>query len=294
MENQKTWKVIDLLNTTTDFFQEKKIENARLNAERLLGKVLKLSRVDLYVSFERPVTPEELNQYRSMVKRRNNHEPLQYIIGETGFYDLNISVDPSVLIPRPETELLVEEVLKMKNALKSSPTIVDVGCGSGCIALSIARHWPEATVIGTDISEQSLCTARMNTEKNQLTQDRIQFYQSDIFESWPEALPRQINILVSNPPYIRIDEFETLPPEVKNYEPRRALTDEGDGLQFYKRLMEIVRSDEPPHTDYMFLEMSGSQPGRIIAIAEQYPFAGVEVREDLNQIPRILKIKVNK
>ncbi len=293
MENQKNWKVIDLLNTTVEFFNEKDIENARLNAERLLGKVLGLGRVDLYVSFERPVTPEELDQYRALVKRRSNHEPLQYILGETEFYDLNIAVNPSVLIPRPETELMVEEVLKMKSILSSKPTIVDAGCGSGCIALSIARHWQEATVYGTDISEESLQTARANAEINQLTDKQIRFYQADIFEPWPDALPEAISLLVSNPPYIRKDEFDALPPEVKNYEPRRALTDEGDGLQFYRRLMDIAGTDDPPHTNYLFLEMSGSQPDRIIAIAEQYPFAGVEVRKDLNQIQRILKIKVN-
>ena len=168
MSYPQTWKVIDLLKTTADFFKQKNIENPRLNAEVLLAHTLKIERIKLYVEFERLLTEKELGQFRDHVSRRNKNEPLQYIIGSTEFMGLPFLVDPSVLIPRPETEALVEEVLKLKESYPDKATILDVGTGSGCIAISIAHFWESAKVTGTDISNESLETAIKNSIINKI------------------------------------------------------------------------------------------------------------------------------
>jgi len=293
MPVNKIWKVLELLNTTTAYFEEKQIENPRLNAEQLLGKALNRSRVDLYVSFEQPVSDKELINFRDFVKRRAAREPLQYILGETEFMGLPFSVTSDVLIPRPETEVLVEEVLKLKETYSGSqPLIVDVGSGSGCIAISLASFWNEAQVTGLDISASALQIARENAIRNQI-EGQVEFMEFDMLDKWNDSLPRHIQILVSNPPYIALAEMNELQAEVRDYEPHIALNDQADGLTFYKRLFQICSAVEPPEVDYLFLEMSGSQPQRIIELAGQYNFTEIKIINDLNNIPRVLKIEVN-
>lgn len=293
MSVNKTWKVLELLNTTTAYFEEKHIENPRLNAEQLLGKALNMGRVDLYVSFEQPVSDEELNKFRNFVKRRAAREPLQYILGETEFMGLMFSVNSDVLIPRPETEVLVEEVLKLKETYSGSqPLIVDVGSGSGCIPISIARLWKEARCFGLDISAPAIDLARKNTTDNH-SADRIDYMEHNIFDEWNKKLPDRMQIMVSNPPYIARDEMADLQPEVIDFEPRIALSDEADGLTFYKRIFELCGSQTEPFCDYLFLEMSGSQPQRIVKLAREYASFDIEIINDLNSIPRVLKVKVN-
>ncbi len=292
MSQIKIWKILELLNTTTAFFEQKGIENPRLNTEQLLGKTLTMSRVDLYLSFERPLSISELNIFREFVRRRSQREPLQYILGESEFMGLPFTVNPSVLIPRPETEVLVEEVLKLKETFGTvQPLIVDVGTGSGCIPLSLAHFWKEAACYGLDVSAEALNTARSNAALNHL-EEQVQFIEHDVFEKWNEELPDKIQILISNPPYISEAEMSDLQPEVRDYEPRIALSDEGDGLRFYRRLFALAASESVPYCDYMFVEMSGSQPERITALAEQYDFHTIESINDLNGIPRVLKVKV--
>lgn len=294
MSQNKIWKILELLNTTTAFFEQKGIENPRLNTEQLLGKALNMSRVDLYVSFERPLSVSELNGFRELVRRRSQREPLQYILGESEFMGLPFNVNPSVLIPRPETEVLVEEVLKLKETFAEiQPFIVDVGTGSGCIPLSLAHFWKEASCFGLDVSAAALKTARGNAVLNQL-EEKIVFMEHDIFRGWNGNLPEKIQILISNPPYISAAEMATLEPEVRDYEPRIALSDEEDGLRFYKRLFELAASEQAPFCDYLLVEMSGSQPQKIEALAGRYAFEEMKQINDLNGIPRVLKVKVKK
>ncbi len=289
----KVWKVIDLLQTVTEFLTEKNIENPRLNAELMLGKVLNLKRVDLYLSFERPLTENELNAYREMVRRRANHEPLQYILGETEFMGLAFTVSPAVLIPRQETEVLAEEVLKLKNQIENErPTIVDIGSGSGCLAVSIAHHWPQAVVYATDVSEEALQIARENVQRHAL-QERVNCVQHDLFEAWNSQLPTNIDVLVSNPPYVTQQELADLPKEVAQYEPQIALTDGDDGLRFYRRIFWLVKENKI-NPQFIFLEMSGSQPQKIVELAREQKMGEIEVINDLNNIQRVLKIKVSK
>ena len=287
---KKQWTVIEILQTVSDFFKEKNIDNPRLNAELLLGKVLHMNRVDLYVAFSRPLSENELTFYRELVRRRVQHEPLQYILEETEFMGLKFAIKPGVLIPRPETELLVEEILKLKNEFTGRPDIIDIGTGSGCIAISLAHHWPEANILATDISETALELCRQNMELNQVN-GRVTIKFQDILKPWPPDLPTQFEVLVSNPPYISAEEIKTLPKEVQDYEPLEALSDQADGLSFYRRFFQLIKGNEIK-TQYLFLEMSGTQPERIVREAQQAGIGDIEVIEDLNKIKRILKIRV--
>lgn len=290
---EKSWKIIDLLKTVTEFLEQKGIENARLNAELLLGKVLGLNRVTLYVQFERPLSPTELDDYRELVRRRANHEPLQYILGETEFMGFTFKTAPGVLIPRPETELLVEETLKLKNQFNDTkPIIVDVGSGSGCIAISLARLWPQATIYATDVSETAVALTNENANLNEV-EERITTVQHDIFSDWSTELPQQVDILLSNPPYISRSEMQSLPKEIKEFEPQTALTDGMDGLKFYRRFFSLI-TEGIVSTKFLLLELSGTQSQKIIELSKNYGLNQIEVIPDLNRIDRILKIKVIK
>ena len=288
----KTWRVLDLLNTTAQYFADKQIENPRLNAEQLLGKVLNLQRVDLYVAFERPVSEQELQQFRELVKRRAKAEPLQYILGETEFMSLPFKVSPAALIPRPETEILVEEVLKLKTFFPDEKAqIADLGSGSGCIAISLAHYWPQAKIRATDISAQALELAAENARLNKVS-ERIIFLKHDIFSPWPQGWAGKVNIIVSNPPYIAKQEMDSLQKEVRDFEPRAALTDEADGLGFYHRLFTLAAEKLLALRGFLLVEMSGSQAHKIIKTAQTFAFKNISVTKDLNDIPRVLKIEV--
>ncbi len=292
MTAQKNWTVLNLLNTTAAYFEEKQIENPRLNAEQLLSKALNMARFNLYVAFDRPVTHRELERFRSFVKRRVQREPLQYILGDTEFMGLPFLVNPSVLIPRPETEVLVETILERKSVWAGRrPVIVDVGSGSGCIAVSLAKLWPEAQVFAVDISPEALETARRNAKENNV-ENTVQFLEYDIFTDWAENLPQQVDILVSNPPYISASEMDALQPEVRAHEPHIALTDRADGLRFYKRLFELGAGKQKPVCTRIFLEMSGSQPETIIQLANSFHFKQINITNDLTRIPRVLEVTI--
>ena len=159
--------ILEILDKTTKFFKQKDIENPRLNAERLLSAILEIDRVQLYLQFDRIMSKSETKLYREYVRRRSGNEPLQYIIGETEFMGLNFKVSPSSLIPRPETEILIENTLKIRDLHKfKTPKIWDIGTGSGCIAVALAHYWPESYLIATDISDKSLELAEANALSN--------------------------------------------------------------------------------------------------------------------------------
>ncbi|MES2765675.1 MAG: HemK/PrmC family methyltransferase, partial [Bacteroidota bacterium] len=164
---QKVWTVLDIINWGKDFFAQKSIDSPRLTIELMLCEVLKIRRIDLYAQFDRPLKDDELARLREMAKRRAGREPLQYILGNTEFYGLPLIVDPSVLIPRPETEILVETVLKtFKNSENKVLKILDIGTGSGCIAVALAVNLPQAEITAVDISEEALEIARQNAKLN--------------------------------------------------------------------------------------------------------------------------------
>jgi len=251
MAKNQSWKIVDLLKTTTDFFKQKQIENPRLNAEILLAHVLNKTRINLYVEFERPIADNELKIFREYVGRRSKNEPLQYITGVTEFMGLPFKVNPSVLIPRPETEILCEEILKLQNNYSNQVNILDIGTGSGCISISLAHFWKNSQVTGIDISRESLNTAKENIALNNIK--NLNLIEQDVFKiAEDKNLLENFDIVVSNPPYIAKDEMDTLQSEVKDFEPLQALTDFDDGLKFYKHIMDLV-SDEKLECDFLFV-----------------------------------------
>lgn len=215
--------VLDIIKRTTDFFGAKGIENPRLNAELLIGHALQRRRMQLYLEFERPLTEAELETIRPLVRRRAQREPWQYIVGETDFHGLRLRVDRRALIPRPETELLVERII----ARAGTPPgrILDLGTGSGAIALALAAAFPEAAVVATDKSQAALALAKENAVASGLV-ERMRLLESD----WFTALGQEVfDVIVSNPPYLSPAETRSTAPEVQGFEPISALTGQGEG-----------------------------------------------------------------
>ncbi len=282
----KRWRIIDLIQWTTQFFEKRHIENPRLNAERLLSGALGLDRVQLYLQFEKILTHAELDSFRAFVKRRMNNEPLQYILGETEFMSLKFKVTPSVLIPRPDTETLVEAVLN--ETPDAFPVrILDIGTGSGNIAVSLAHYLKQVQVAAVDISSDALELARENATFHKV-ESRIQFIQEDIFSSdFSLRVGTDFDILVSNPPYISEEEFTTLPDEVRLFEPHTALRDGSDGLTFHRRITEL---SEQLLRDggKVYLEVGMGQAPRVREILVQAGFDLVHAIRDLAGIERVV------
>ncbi|RMH61783.1 MAG: peptide chain release factor N(5)-glutamine methyltransferase [Calditrichaeota bacterium] len=286
----QNWTIVTILKTTADFFSQKNIENPRLNAELLLGHVLDMPRVRLYLEHDRPLSPEEVKRYREQVRRRVRHEPLQYIVGSAGFMGMEFEVTPAVLIPRPETELLAEKVLELKETM-DAPRLLDIGTGSGALAVSLARLWPQSRVTALDISAAALQVAQNNAQRLLAGEaERVTFYRHNVLADWPRDLRDTYDVIVSNPPYIRRDEMDGLQREVRDYEPANALTDGGDGLVFYRRLFDLTAKGIL-HTRHLFVEMSGSQPEKIRALCAGYNFPLIKIYPDLNNRDRILHIQ---
>jgi release factor glutamine methyltransferase len=289
MQNtDKKLTILEIIKKTTEYLSQRNINNARLNAEFLLSYLLKIDRVQLYLQFERMLTFNEIESYRQLVKRRGYHEPLQYIIGETEFMSLPFKISSSVFIPRPETEILVEKVLALKNQLPTGNTVLwDIGTGSGCIAISIGKFWMGSQVIASDISYPALSCAKENAQLNQVS-GQIEFIQHDILHN--HILIKECDIIVSNPPYIQKQEFVTLDQEVRNYEPEIALTDSGDGTIFYQRILSLL--EEGLECKFILLELSGTQSERIINLTNRFHFNKITIYPDLNKISRVLEIEI--
>lgn len=228
MTQPETWTTLKILSWTKDYLAAKGIDNARLEAEWLLCAATGLDRVGLYLNFDKPLNDEELASYRVMVTRRGRREPLQHILGTQEFCGLEFEVTPDVLIPRHDTETLVQEALAR---MPGAATILDIGTGSGCIAVSLARQLPQVAITAVDISEAALAVARRNAERNGVA---IEFLQGSLYE--PVA-GRQFDLIVSNPPYIPSRDIVVLEPEVRDFDPRGALDGGADGLDIYRALI---------------------------------------------------------
>jgi release factor glutamine methyltransferase len=282
--------IVEILNRTSDYFKSKNIKHARLSAEWLLSHVLEIDRIQLYLQYDRVLTTAEINAYRNLIKRRALHEPLQYIVGETEFMGLKFKVYPAVLIPRPETELLVEKVLELREDMNElNPLIWDIGTGSGCIAISIANLWVGSKIIASDISDQALKIAQENVVLNKV-ESTVQLIKHDILS---DDLPKELSdpdIIVSNPPYISAGEMKNLDEEVKSFEPRLALTDEYDGFIFYDRIFKLIQNGLK--SKFILIELSGTQSSAIINRAEKLKVKDLQIFNDLNDTPRILQFKV--
>lgn len=223
--------LLEVLNLSTDFLKAKKISNPRRQAEELLADALNTSRLQLYLEFERPLVEAELEVCRKFLARRASGEPLQYIKGEVEFSDCRFNVNKSVLIPRQETEILVEKIAKELNRLGTRGKVLwDVCCGSGCIGISLKKKFPELRVLLSDISREALVLAKANAVKNGV---EVECFEGDLLMPFAG---QKCDYFVCNPPYISQAEFEGLDREVKGFEPEKALVGGVTGLEFYERL----------------------------------------------------------
>ncbi|HVU33161.1 MAG TPA: peptide chain release factor N(5)-glutamine methyltransferase [Opitutaceae bacterium] len=267
--------VLEIIKRTTEFFSAKGVESARLNAELLIGHALGLKRMQLYLQFERPLTEVELERIRPLVRRRGQREPLQYIIGETEFCGLKLKVDRRALIPRPETELLVESIV---TACATPPArILDLGTGTGAIALALARAFPEAAVTAIEWSDEALALARENTLATGL-EAKVELLKSRWFDAVPPE--RRYELIVANPPYLTPDETAKAAPEVRQYEPTVALTGANGGIG---DLQEII-AQAPAHLTpggLLALETGIAQHHALQEMSQAVGFARTESRQDL-------------
>lgn len=233
----KNWKILELINTTEEHFKKKGIPGARLNTELLLCGTLNTKRINLYLDFEKPLTVNELDNFRDKVKRRLAGEPLQYILGEAEFYGFKFKVNPSVLIPRQETELLVDKTIETINTRGyENPRLLEIGTGSGCISIAIASMLM-CKIDALEFSPDAIITAKYNSKLNG-TEDKVSIIQKDFLKDINDF--NGYDIVISNPPYIAADEMETLEVQVRDFEPAGALTDGSDGLSFYRKIAETA------------------------------------------------------
>lgn len=294
-------RILDVINKTTTFFETHGIESPRLTIELLLAHLLKKKRLDLYLEFERELDDPTLQKLREMVKRRAAGEPLQYITGETEFCGLKLMVDKRVLIPRPETELLVETVferLKGKHSQAGTPvppiqpitshqspiTIIDVGTGSGCIAIALAKKLPSATISALDVSVDALEVARANATLHKVEKN-IRFFGGDLLEALPDSL--RADAIVSNPPYIADGEVVKLPKEVRDFEPVRALAAGEDGLKVIRRLVMNAKRFLSP-SGFVALEIGAGQRAAVAELLGNEDYVVSEVAKDLQGHERVI------
>jgi release factor glutamine methyltransferase len=274
--------VLEIIKRTTEFFQKRGVESARLNAELLIGHALGLKRMQLYMQFERPLTETELEKIRPFVKRRGNREPLQYIIGETEFGGLKLKVDRRALIPRPETEYLLELLTKQLGAPPAA--VLDLGTGTGALALALAKQYPEAKVTALDQSGEALALAAENATALGLS-SRVRLLNSN----WFSALPadEKFNLIVANPPYLTEAEVKEAAPEVKDHEPHSALVAEQEGRADLELILRQAKAFLAPG-GLLACETGIAQHARLIELAGQCGYARTESLPDLTGRDRYL------
>jgi len=235
--------VLEVIQRSSEFLAKKGVESARLQVELMLADVLQLPRLEIYLNFERKLDENQLICLRAMVKRRAEREPLQHILGSSCFCGLEFAVSPAALIPRPETELLCERawqyLQRLAGAGRTCASVLDIGTGSGCLAVTLAVKCPQATVDAVDISESATALARLNAKRHGVSA-RVAFCVSDLFTNLPPD--SRFDLIVSNPPYIATSVLQTLEPEVRDHDPRLALDGGPDGLLLYRRLAEEAGS----------------------------------------------------
>lgn len=271
-------RVLDVSRKAAGVFAERGFEQARLESELLLAGVLGLKRLDLYLQHDRPLTGEELDLYRSAVRRRLKHEPLQYILGAAAFRHLELQVDRRVLIPRPETELLVGAVLEWSNATGRRGAVLDIGTGSGAIALSLAAEGGYERVVASDASRDALDVARANAERLGLA-DRIEFREGSLFDVTREG--ERFDVVVSNPPYVADAERDSLAPEVVSYEPAQALFAGADGLSVVAAIAERA-ADRLEPGGLLALEIGAGQGPALLDLLERLgSYVRARVEQDL-------------
>ena len=282
----RSWRLLDILENTSRFFASKGLENARLQAELLLAAVLGVNRLDLYLQFERPLHRSEVDRYREYVRQRLQRVPVQYITGVAAFRHLELTVTPAVLIPRPETEVLVDVALDL---LPEGGRVLDLCCGSGAVALSLAQEAAAAEVVAADVSAAALEVAKANGQRCGLA-ERVEWHCGDLFAPFRGTEP--FDLVAANPPYVRRSDLAQLAPEVRDYEPHLALDGGEDGLAYYRRIAQEAADFIRPG-GHLLLEIGDGQSAAVEdLLARSARLTEVQIRLDLNQIPRVVVARI--
>jgi len=275
-------KITKAINQAADILSVAAIQEPRREAISLLELAVGRDRTFIFAHPDHDLTESEQDAFSALVGRRASREPLQYIRGHQEFYGLDFIVTPDVLIPRPETEILVENAIKDLRS-KSDASFCEVGVGSGCISVSILHELPSATAVGIDVSEKALEITRKNAEKHRVS-NRLTLLRSDVFEALTE---QRFDMIVSNPPYVPRSDFETLQPEVRDFEPHVALTDGSDGLS----IIEMIISGAPQRLrpgGSLLMEIGFAQSEAVRGLFDMQVWEHIEFLDDLQSIPRIV------
>ena len=266
----------EVLRATAEYLSGKGIDTARLDSELILARALELTRLELYTSFERPLTRAELDAIRPLVARRGKREPLAYVLGEWGFRRLTLRTDARALVPRPETETVVERALAAIEGIEQ-PSVVDVGTGSGAIALSIVDERPDARVTATDVSPEALALARENAERLGL---EIELREASLLD----GVEGPFDLVVSNPPYVRPDEVETLQPEVRDWEPRLAVVGAEQTERLARAALGVLASGRA-----LVLETHEGHAEQVRALLEELGYVRTAISRDLAGRERVVE-----
>ncbi len=289
---KKVWTILEMLQWGTSYLNEKGIDESRLTIELLLSHVLQLQRIQLYTNFEKPLSHAELTSFKILLQRRLQHEPLQYIIGTTEFMGREFLVDKRVLIPRPETEVLAEATVRYakENFPSHSSKILDIGTGSGCLAVTCAVMIENTFVTAFDISKDAIDVALSNAERNGVG-DKIAFSVRDVFTTEAADFPGKFHLVISNPPYISKSEFDGLQPEIRKFEPSSATTDGNDGLSFYRCIAGIAHSLLESN-GAVIVEHAYNQALAVKEIFLNAGWEGLDCIRDYSRNPRCLVAKL--
>lgn len=280
--------LLEILNYAAELLKRNYISEPRLNAELLLADVLRCKRLELYLDFDKPLNKQEKDKFKVNLRRRLNREPMQYIIGNTNFYGYDIVVNESVLIPRQDTEVLVEIAIESIVQTPEEPAkILEVGVGSGCIVIALVSELKKRKIpynyTGIEISADALKIAKLNADNHKLFDEK--FIQSD-FLSDDYQIENEYNFIISNPPYVSVMEYSELEPEVREHEPKNAITDFGDGFKFYKKFIDSYLLYKANY----FLEIPYNGKDRLETMLNEYGIKNFEFCKDYNNNYRVLKI----
>lgn len=286
----KVWTIGALVKWATDDFRARGIESPRLDAELIVAHALGITRTQVIIDMMRPLGDRELAQPRELVKRRRSHEPMAYLRGEREFYGRSFRVDKRVLVPRPETELLVDTALARTRHVSMATRALDLCTGSGCVAITIARQRPTSRVTATDLSPDALAVARENAHR--LGAFNLAFAEGDLFEALRPGTARPwggppFEVITANPPYIASSEIPELMVDVRAFEPHMALDGGEDGLDLVKRIV-----DEAPSYlvkgGVLAMEIGAGQAQDVVALLDERGFVEVEAHRDLARIERVV------
>ncbi len=272
-------KVGETVGAATEFLARKGVPSPRIDAEHLIASALGITRLDLYLQYDRSLSEAETAACRELIRRRGTREPLAYILGEWGFRRLTLSVDARALIPRPETETVVERCLALLGEI-AAPEVLDVGTGTGAIALAVADERPEASVTAIDISEDALALAAENAERTGLA-DRVHLLRHDLAAGLPGG---PYDLVVSNPPYVEPEEVEGLQPEVREWEPREALVGHGVAAGVAEGARAVLRP-----SGALVLEVADGTAATVSKLLEELGFSEVQATPDLAGRDRVVE-----